>query len=75
MLSLSWNIDAVIKVVEQILFQLSSLIWISSINLRKIKIINNIDGGVEFGTASYTKLFLIFKRYLWLLSTSWWEGP
>lgn len=30
---------------------------VSSINLRKIRIINNIDGGVQFGTASYTKLF------------------
>lgn len=36
---------------------------VSSINLRKIRIINNIDGSVEFGTASYIKLILVFKRY------------
>lgn len=30
---------------------------VSSINLRKIRITNNIDGGVQFGIASYIKLF------------------
>lgn len=48
---------------------------VSCINKKKIRIVNNIDGGVEFGLASYTTLFLIFKRYLGFLSTSWWEGP
>lgn len=73
MLSLSWNIDAIVKVailnlIPTVFFFMNE---VSSINLRKIRIINNIDGSVEFGTASYIKLILIFKRYFWFLSTSW----